>query len=95
MILVIETQSANFLFADPGAAEVFAKSERQWWYEHCPGIGYVPIEPVHLNQFHKFRPEFENVPLKAGPGQHKCRRIVRHVNNWWKARDNWWNSDDA
>ena len=97
-LIVVETQTANYLFACPSAAEKFAASERQWWIDHCPGIGTVPIRPVPLGPEHKFQApnspstgafSSNPIPLDALPSQLKCRRVQRRIMKWQSARDDW------
>jgi hypothetical protein len=91
MILVVETQRANYLFSCPSAAEAFAAGERRHWSEMCSGIGPVPIKPVPLSRFHRFSPADPDCPMEFGAvAEMRCNRIRRHVRRWWAERDAWW-----
>ncbi len=94
-LLVVETQSADYLFHCPSAAASFARQERQRWINSCPPMGTPPIFPVPMGSQHRFRTDFADTPLEAGPGQDRCRRVQRHVRRWWADRDAWWNAPHA
>ena len=82
-IYVVEEQSVSWLFASKTEAEAFDSSR----YDRHRYSRVVP-----LGEQHRFNPEDPDCSLEVGPNQQKCRRILRHVNRWWKARDAWWAS---
>jgi hypothetical protein len=91
-LFVVETQNADYLFHCPSAAASFAAEKRRWWIENCPPMGTPPIFPVPMGPQHRFRTDFADTPLEAGPGQDSCSRVQRHVRRWWAERDAWWNA---
>lgn len=90
-MFVVELQQADYLFASETEAEAFASEYREHLLDQCPNAS-VLIRPVPLGLQHRFRAEFADTPLEAGPGQQRCRRIQRHVHRWWRERDAWWAS---